>query len=402
MIFHVSVLPRFFDLNWNKKPVFHMKTLSLFILLLLFTSSASAVALKNLYDVAVTVNSQAGSERNRAIEEAFKQLLIKVTGQPDIVEQESGIQLISDAKKFVRSFRYTTVDEKVLPPLIIPWPVLGDEEKPVLDLAQQNIEEEEAITKQELVVSFDEKAVGDALWKAKLPVWGKTRPSVLLWVAFQDSEKRMLLDAKQESELQRAMNKQAKKRGVPLLYPKIDRRDQASINITDVWGGYKEPLVAASTRYSTDEVVTVQLKLDRENNWQARWNLYHADEVEFWRSSAADIQQILAAGIDEIAQRVAKRYVSISIADDGDTLIYISDVNNVFDYNRVSKYLNGLTSVKKAELAQVSANEAVFRLDLRSGTKQLKQAIALGKTLASVDSFGMDKQDARISYRLNQ
>lgn len=374
-----------------------MKNIVIFITLMFLGANASAVTLKSLYDVAIDVESQSGTVRDKAISDAFSSLLVKVTGQTDIVDQEAGAELMSKAKQFVRSFRYQQIEEQPVDAIISPWKT--EEEESTLTMKEPE-PETESIVKQRLIVSFDEKAVGNALWKAKLPVWGKTRPTTLLWVAFQDSEKRMLLGANQKNELQPYVQNHALKRGLPLRYPRLDDEDKKNINITDVWGAYKEPVKMASMRYATEAVATAQLKLNKDNAWEARWSLLQGDDAEYWRVDAADIQQALEKGIDELAQRIAKRYVQVAVANDGDTLIYISDVSNVFDYNRISKYLNGLAGVKNAELIQVQANDVVFRLELRSSARQLKQSIALGKTLAPQDLFAMESQEARFSYRL--
>ena len=372
-----------------------MKKILVLIVLLFFAAGSPAVTLKNLYDVSVEVDSQSGAVRNKAIKEAFANLLVKVTGMPGVLEQAEGKALLSKSKNFVRSFRYQQVEQSVVNNVITLFK--DEQEENVLQMQEEEIEE---IIKQRLIISFDEKAVGNALWKAQLPVWGKTRPSTLLWVVFQDSEKRMLVGANKQTEIQPYIDEHAAKRGLPLLYPRLDEQDQRNINVTDVWGAFKEPVKMASSSYDSDAVVTARLLLDKDNQWEARWSLFHGEDAEYWRVTATEIQPLLAQGLDELAQRLAKHYVHVASVNDGDTLVYISDVNNVFDYNRINKYLNGLAGVKKAELFEVKANDVVFRLELRSNAKQLRQSIALGSTLASQDQFSVGNQDSRFSYRL--
>ena len=390
-----------------------MKKTGLISLFLIFCTNASAVTLKSLYEVAIEVDSQSSSVRQTAFNEAFGQLLIRITGKPDVLSDPQGQELLKKANSFVHSFRYQTEAAANASPVIKLWQA---QETPVAEpptTAPDNLPPQvpeqlqplpvegqvEDKPKQKLLVSFDERAVRDALYRAKLPVWGKTRPESLFWVVFEDSEKRMLLGSKSATEIQNELNQHAAMRGLPVLYPRLDATDSQQINVSDVWGSYKEPIKLASMRYKSEAIVAVRLLLNKDNQWMSQWSLLLGNDSEFWRINARGINETLDQGLDELASRLSKKYVH-EATDESNVLIYISNVSNVLDYNRVSKYLNGLTSVKRAELVEVQANNLVFRLDLRSNEKQLKQTLALGSTLTSNDSFGMESQDSKLSYRL--
>ncbi len=366
-------------------------------LLFLLSLDVSAVTLKRLYEVSVPVTSQSTGERSRAISAAFGELLIKITGQPDVLEQESGRALLKQAKRFVRGFRYALPTEENSERYVTMWPVEGVDEPPADESEEADIQ-----VPQVLVVSFDEKAVGDAVWRSRLPLWGKSRPETLVWLAFQDSEKRMALGAKHNSQLQSWLKKQAQRRGLPLRFPLYDERDSRLINVNDLWGAYQEPVVMASRRYATPVIVDVVLSLDESNQWQTQWTLFQGEETEYWRLTGSELEQVVNQGIDELMRHVAKHYVNVAVAGKGETLIYVSGVSNVFNYKRVGQYLNDLAVVKKAELVQVSPDELVFRLDLRSSAQQLKKTISLGKTLVAQDDFNVEGQNARLVYRLVQ
>ncbi len=392
-----------------KKTYIHIIT---FVICLLAWSAASATILKNLYEVGVPVITQDAKERKQAIKQAFEILLVRVTGKRDLPQTATGQLMIKNARRYVSSFRYEILE---LPPVEQTPPeeteTVNDADQPELDQVEppvQTDQSEEVIDQaptptQKLVVTFDEKAVKNTLWKQKLPVWGKTRPSTLLWVAVQDEEQRILLDASEPTALLSYFEKQAEKRGVPILFPLLDLEDQININVTDVWGAFKEPIKNASLRYQPEAILTARLFLDPFGSWQARWTLYQGSDEIDWQVNAADLESVVIAGLDQLADRLAQRYAHVSsVQDDSEFLIYITDVKSLADYVRVSKYLNGLATIKRAELVQVKGDELVYRLDLRSSPQALKQAIKLGKVLLTAeDPFAPEMSTlSRLNYRL--
>ena len=393
----------------------HMKLL-IFTLFMVVCTSVNATVLKDLFEVGVPVMSQSGKDRKDASKQAFEILLVRITGQRDLPQTEVGQALIENARLYVSSFRYEAYQEQVFETDKVIQTEVADAQEAML----QNEQAESAVNSQfarepepesdpepkptqKLVVSFDERAVKNSLWKQKLPVWGKTRPSTLLWVAVQDANHRVLLDANEPTALLAYIQKQAEKRGIPLLYPLLDLEDQININVTDVWGAFKEPVKNASARYQPEAILSARLFLDPFGVWQSRWTLHQAsDEIE-WQVAAPDLETAANDGLDQLADRLAQRYAHVSsVEDDSQFLIYVTDVNNLAGFVKIDKYLSALSTIKKAELTQIKGNELVFRLDLRSSPEALKQAIKLGKVLLSAEDPFAPQADSsgRLVYRL--
>jgi len=380
--------------------------LVLVVVLVAFGAATPALAtnMKNLFEVAVPVMSQSASERKVASKKAFEILLVRVTGRRDLIATEAGQKLVNNARQYVSSFRYSEILEEEFvveeEPIMMGLPTQTDEIESIPEVPE--IDEKPAPT-QELIVRFDEKAVKNSLWKQKLPVWGKTRPSTLLWVAIQDVNKRMLLDANEPTPLLSYFQRQAKQRGIPLLFPLLDLEDQININVTDVWGAFKEPVKNASQRYQPEAILSARLFLDPFGVWQSRWTLHQGNDEVDWQVNAPDLETAVVDGLDSLADRLAQRYAHIStVEDESDFLIFVTDVNGLSDYVRVNKYLSALSSIKRADLARIKGSELVFRLDLRSSPKALTQSIALGKVLLKADDpFAAEVQTtSRLVYRL--
>jgi len=386
-----------------------MRNLLLLIILLMVYSPIYATTVKKLYEVSVPVFSQSDKERKEAIKLAFEELLIRVTGKSTIADSDEGTSLIKNARRYIRSFRYEMIEKKVVE--LIPESdltlesdlVTDDQQEIVVDTpAIDELEPEAPQPEQNLVVLFDEKAVKNILWKNKLPVWGKTRPATLIWLAVQDQDTRQLIDASEPRQLLEHMGKYAKKRGLPILYPLLDLEDQLNLNITDVWGGFKEPVTRASERYQPEAIVAVRLYLDPFEMWESRWSFYQGSEEYQWRSTATDLETAVREGIDALASKLAERYAHVpSSGDENGTFIYIADVTTLSEYDKVTRYLSSLPAVKKVFVSQVQTDEIVYQLDLRGSKAALKQAIALSKVLSEIeDPFAIDLPESRFNYRL--
>ncbi len=377
------------------------------IILIMICSSAFGTTVKKLYEISIPVYSQSSKERKEAITKAFEELLIKVTGKKDIGELEEGQALLKKSHRYIRSFRYEAIEKKTTENLESDAVGAVDEQgfdteiknMPAVSVA---IEAEEPQPEQNLIISFDEKAVKNSLWRSKLPVWGKTRPATLVWLAVQDQNSRRLIDSSESLPLLEYMSKYAYKRGVPIVYPLLDLEDQINLNVTDVWGGFKDSVISASERYQPEAIVAARLYQDPFGIWESRWSFYQDSEELQWRSSAPDQDTAIQEGIDYLADKLAEHYAHVPTSgNENSTLITISDVNNLADYDKVSRYLSSLSAIKKVFVSQVQMNEVIYQLDLRGSKNALKQAISLSKVLVEVeDPFAIDLPESRFNYRL--
>src|SRR5690606_37086418 len=120
--------------------------------------SAQAVMVSELYDMQVPVADQSAASRDPAIQEALMLVLAKVGGEQGAAQHELLQQQLSNPEVFVKSFRYVR---------------------------------DEADASLQLKVSFAPNLIDDVLRQAQLPVWGKSRPLVLLWQAVEDNRQRL-------------------------------------------------------------------------------------------------------------------------------------------------------------------------------------------------------------------
>lgn len=342
---------------------------------------AGAAEVQGLYEARVPVVSQAEGERRAAIRSAFEEVLVKVTGDrraPSLPRLDAALE---QPLRFVQQFRYRPLEE-------------GDGEASEYT--------------QTIRVTFDPGAVNGLLQEAEVPVWGRTRPTILLWLAVEDDGKRYLVGADARSPVVGAVVHAADRRGLPVLLPLLDLVDQRRIRFTDVWGNFEDAVLDASARYETGAVLVGRVFRASADEWTARWSLYQDHRASHWQSAAARSSDVVAEGIDGAADALGQRYAQLLNAEDTRTLEFVvTDINDLDSYARAMKYLRRLDPVTDVAVASVEPDRIRFRVTIQGDRAGLEQTIGFGDTLAPVRdgpaSVALGEQPSgfrELSYRL--
>ena len=176
--------------------------------LCLLSVSGIAPARDNLFEADVPVAGQQPDLRTAYMKTALQEVLVRVTGQPDVLNRDSVRSMLDSPERFVQQYRYYTLPESTPPRLM-------------------------------LRVSFDGGSIQQALRQQGVAYWGKTeRPEILLWLAVEDRGTRYIVSAQDNSDAARELQEAARQRGIPLLLPLMDLEDQSQVRFTDVWGGF--------------------------------------------------------------------------------------------------------------------------------------------------------------------
>lgn len=171
---------------------------------------------------AIAVDDQSQRSQDSALKSAFKQVMIKITGNKDALQNPGVKAALRTPQAYLRSYRFDFQEGETL-----------------------------------YVAEFDKIKLNELLQREGLPLWGERRPETLLWMATEDSEsgERQLLDETTPSEMREHLSAKAKERGLPLSFPLMDLTDRSTISIYDVWGRFVQSLTQASHRYSVDNVI---------------------------------------------------------------------------------------------------------------------------------------------------
>ncbi|SEQ31908.1 hypothetical protein SAMN05421693_1247 [Ectothiorhodospira magna] len=318
------------------------------LLLLLAGPLMGAEPPANLLEAEVAVTTRDAPERTQALGKAMAQVVVRLTGQRDMANDDRVADLLAQAPRHVQQYRYL--------------------EDP--DLAQL------------LWVRFDGVAVIQHLRAAGLPVWSGDRPALLVWLGVQEDQGRQLVAAADRHPVRTALERTAWERGLPLLFPLMDLEDQRRVGLADVMGGFHEPLLEASRRYSPGGVLVVRV-LPSGTHWLARMQLFTGETWHQWEASDPTPAMAVSAALHQVADDLGRRLAragSAPLAQDG-VLISVSGVASLADYLRVAGYLGNMPVVSHLRPHGVLPDRSVFRVQLQGDAHDLVQAVRLGTTL---------------------
>jgi hypothetical protein len=345
--------------------------ISLFLCFFLLASTpVQAIKVSGLYQAIAPVSDESPAKRNPAIKQALIQVLIKLTGDRNIANSGNISSLIERPERFVQQFRY--------------------QQKQIND--EQGIETEE--TSKELWVQFDETTLNDALRNYGLTIWGKERPSILVWLAHENNNSRQLVSFEESPQYIAMLDQYAAARGVSLLFPLLDLEDTSRMSVSDVWAGFEEPLLNASSRYESDVILTGRLTQATPTLWESQWTIYNNGSQMNWASQGEMAEIVLEEGINELADRLASEYVNAFSSGTEVLELVVSEVSNLDDYAKALSYLQSIQAVTDVQVKQVTKNEVRFQVISHGGLSAINKTIALGKTLELLSD------NEQLNYRL--
>lgn len=319
----------------------------------------AALEAAGLYEGSAPVESQAAAARPQAIRAAFIEALVKLTGDRNIAQHENIAALAAKAGDYAQQFRYQQIasgQANAEPPLRL-W------------------------------VKFDENAVNQAMRDYGLSVWPKERPAILVWLVYEENGRRRIVEAEDESGLPGLLARYAARRGLPLMSPLFDLEDRAGLAVSDIWAGFRAPVMAASRRYRPDMVLTGRLFQSAAGRWEIQWRGWFGAETLSWRNGGALAGTVLEAGVNELADRLAARYANRGSAMVERVRLTVRDVASIDDYASTLAYLEALQSVLSVEVKRVRRNELVLELNARGGRAAIERALGLGGTLEAVEAI---------------
>lgn len=316
------------------------------LVLLWLMVPATALADVDLYTARVAVPDQSAGSRDEALPEALAQVLRRVSGKD--AEELAGD--ILQPTRYMQRYEYEQDDD-----------------------APQGLW---------LEVAFDEDALVAALREQGHVIWGRERPTTLVWLAVRDGVDRTVLSRDDDGAVARALADAAQVRGLPVSLPQWDEQDRDTVEFIDLWGGFFETVTAASERYDARTVLAGRVDRDSAGGYRGRWTLLEQDQRRDWETGAGDLRTVIDEGLGELTDLYIARFASGTGDADRDTAhIAVSDVNNLADYARVLEYLEALSVVEAVYVTRVADDELELALVVRGSRERLDGVIGVGSVL---------------------
>lgn len=332
-----------------------------------------AAEVGGLYEAEVVVADQGETTRRAALREGLAQVLVKVSGRSSAPLSLPGV--LEQASRLVQQYRYQTGEAGA---------AVGEGEVPA----------------QRLWMVFDPALLNRALRTAGQPVWGAARPLVLVWLAVEDVEGRRLVAAADLTPERMVLEAAGQRRGVPLRLPLLDLQEQQRVAPAEVWGGFWDVLLPASSRYNPQAIVVGRLLQDSRGQWRTYWHLRLGNDIQSWEGAPATLEAAVGAGVDAIADLLGQRFAQAGDIQAGTELrLRVHGVASLADYARTLAYLRSLNGVSAVQVVRVEADTAIYRLQGETGAATLQRTIALGSTLAPFDAV-QSTAAGELDYRL--
>lgn len=326
-----------------------------FALIFIFAASFThAAEVTDLYQAQLPVASQSEQERLHLAPELLKQVIIKVVGDRQAVQQADISALTTDAKRYIEQYSYqqvTTIDN---------------------DTTDQQLA---------LTIDFDEQGVNNALQRIGLPIWDKRRPETLFWIA-ADYEGEQRMSAEGDEDLILATVEQvAKQRGIPLLLPLMDLQDQTQLTFNDVTTGNNSAIQTASERYGASIIVTAHLSGNADAA-EMRWQAMVGDNTEQWPSQGA-LQTAIENGVNELADRLGRQF-NMPYDTSGalsELSIQVTGIHDYEGYNRLIAYLESLQAVSEVQVGSLRGETLDLVLSIQGQPERVQQLLSVGRVV---------------------
>lgn len=379
------------------------------LLIMLPAGPALGLPVSGLYSQRVAVANESDAERSRAIREALRAVVLKVTGDPRWVEHPRTVRAVENAQSYVEAISYSSemVPVPAQPAVMDSEPTSPDSGQPAGDNpAAQNapVATPQATpqTREQryINVDFARTLIDEMLAEADIPVWDSNRPSVLVWMVLQDaSGERHMLTSDSNPEIVNLIQDFARVRGVPIIFPVLDFEDRRNLNEDQVWALDETSIRNASVRYGADSILAGRLYFTPSNELVGLWQFLFQDQAEVFDGFAMELQDYLYAPLDRITSQLAGYFaITPEDAPRHTVRVRVDGIDDLQAYSALLSYLGNLGVVEGVTTTALQAERIELTLNLLGNSQQLDELIALDRDLLPIDS-SRDQRDQYLHYR---
>ncbi|TAK75987.1 MAG: DUF2066 domain-containing protein [Gammaproteobacteria bacterium] len=331
-----------------------MKNLFLALILLVFLpiTSAFAVKVSSLYEADIPVTAQSDDERDQAATAGLIEVLMKVSGDPEVGKNPVIKNAVKRASYYVQEYSYAT---------------------PSASAAQYLLQ-----------IRYDKAGINNLLKKAGIAYWGESRPLILAWVASTNDKQAVeIIGSESPDTILGMMKDQGKKYGLPLIFPMMDVDDMNKVSPNDVSTMALPVLQAAGQRYMPDALLVGNIQPDGNNGFQSQWQLVLGEDHWDWQIAGKTTNDVVMNMLNQVSQTLAKHYVVKPT--DAPQLWLKLEVANVIqrdDLAQLIQYLKQLAPVvQQVQLMQVNGSQVELSVLVRGSLTTFQEHASIGNHL---------------------
>jgi hypothetical protein len=324
---------------------------------------AWAGTVDGLYEAEVPVASQDAKDRDRALRTALLEVVVRVSGQRRVSPTGVLSAAVQNPSRYVQEYGYGAL------------PGGGGASRPAAAGAPR------------LWARFDPNALNQLLRQAGLPVWGRSRPTTLIWLAVERGDQRDFVGV--GDPLAGALQGRARARGLPIALPSLDPQERGGVRVEDVWNDLPDKVTPGSRRFGADAVLLGRARERIPGLWETRWTLVAGGSPERFTADGEQIDKVVAEGLDKAVDVLVGRLPQASPTSTQEgplPELVVTGVSSFEDYARVRKYLEGVDGVSSVQTAGLDPGRVIFRIKARNDREGVSRSVALGRTLAPVQA----------------
>jgi len=340
-----------------------------FIIAVLFLTSISfsyAVEVKGLYTGKILVTDKSQKTRVKAHKWAIEQVLTKVTGSREILNNKTvQYEIRVKTANYIKSFTFDT-----------------DSQNRVF-----------------LVDQFDQTKIDALVRKVGASIWGQRRPKAVLWLVLEEGINRTIVNEQEFPQIAEVINQSSENRGLPLTLPLMDEQDSETVYSSDVWAKFDGVVSKASQRYEAEYFVMARLRAvdnfkepEYQSGWLLDFSIFKDRRFLTKGSFNGDQFYVLKELVNSLGDYFASQYsVSNQQIKQQNIEFTISNLKSMLDLKLVEKHLTNLPPIKKVYLHEVNADQARFTLWLSGQGLDVIRALSLLPNFERLETQSVSK-----------
>ena len=237
---------------------------------LMLGTPAFAVKMTGLYQAEIPVPTQTEDARGEAMRAGLLQVLVKVSGNPDIASNPVIKDSLNRAEYYVQEFSYSA---------------------PTTNSIMYTIN-----------IRYDADDINKLLRKAGSAVWGQKRPLILVWVAVKNNQNTTeIVSNDSQANIHSSFKAQGKKLGLPVIFPVMDIADMNLVTPDDIMEMNLSVLKEAGKRYASDAILVGDMEQEQDR-WQSQWHLVMNGNQWDWTIVDKSPESIFSTLLNQVSQ----------------------------------------------------------------------------------------------------
>lgn len=239
---------------------------------------AFANKLSNIYQVEVPLASQTEDLKEQAIQDGFLQVLVRLSGNPNIDTNPVIKENLNRADYYVQDLTYSNV---------------------TTSSSEYNLQ-----------IRFDVNDINRLLRKAKIAVWNTdARPLTLVFLAISNlHDQTIIVNNAAPGNAFNVLSKASDQLGLPLIFPMLDIDELNGISTNDIKAMVVPTIKNAALRYSPDAILIGSMD-ETPTGWESQWELISNHTRWQWRITDKSGEGLLKTALKQSVLTLSKVYV---------------------------------------------------------------------------------------------